>query len=67
MSSQRAIENARSAAPITVIPVKRLVWCREYDAIADEKRINEWWRACKLKIIDEFNPRWCDFFTQVAR
>jgi putative endonuclease len=51
--------------------VKRLVWYREYDdirdAIADEKRIKKWRRVWKLKMIDQFNPRWRDLFTEIAR
>jgi putative endonuclease len=51
--------------------VKRLVWYREYcdirDAIADEKRIKKWRRAWKLKMIDQFNPRWRDLFADIAR
>jgi putative endonuclease len=46
--------------------VKRLVWYREYDsitdAIADEKRIKRWWRAWKIRLIEELNPDWNELY-----
>ena len=31
-----------------------------YDAIVREKRIKEWKRAWKLRLIEDFNPEWRD-------
>jgi putative endonuclease len=44
--------------------VNRLVWHEEFrevqDAIETEKRIKNWRREKKVKLIEEKNPRWDD-------
>ena len=44
--------------------VKRLVYFEEYDDIGDaivrERRIKEWRRAWKIRLIEEWNPDWED-------
>jgi putative endonuclease len=32
------------------------------DAIQREKRIKEWRRACKIDLIESFNPEWRDLY-----
>ena len=44
--------------------VHTLVWYEEHDsminAIMREKAIKKWERACKLRLIEEYNPEWRD-------
>ena len=44
--------------------VKRLVYFEEYDDVSDaivrERRIKEWRRAWKIRLIEERNPDWED-------
>jgi putative endonuclease len=46
--------------------VKLLVWYEGHDEIADaiarEKRIKEWRRAWKLRLIEAVNPGWEDLY-----
>ena len=45
---------------------KMLVWFEQHEtmepAIVREKRIKEWKRAWKLRIIEERNPKWSDLY-----
>jgi putative endonuclease len=45
--------------------VHRLVWCEMHESIESamtrERRIKEWKRAWKLKLIESANPEWEDF------
>jgi|TARA_R100000501_G_scaffold14680_2_gene26633 putative endonuclease len=42
----------------------RLVWCEQFDRIEDairmEKRMKEWKRTWKVRLIEERNPVWDD-------
>ena len=46
--------------------VSQLVWCERYEdvneAIAREKQLKKWERRWKLKLIEDFNPRWSDLY-----
>ena len=50
--------------------VTRLVWHELHgtmdSAIKREKSIKKWNRACKLKLIDEANPSWRDFWPDIT-
>ncbi len=43
-----------------------LVWYEQCgtmeNAISREKAIKEWKRAWKIKLIEEVNPKWADFY-----
>jgi putative endonuclease len=45
---------------------KLLVWYEEYrdvsDAIYHEKLVKKYYRAWKLKLIEDFNPEWDDLY-----
>jgi putative endonuclease len=49
--------------------VHLLVWFEEFgdiqDAIAREKRIKKWRRACKVELIEKVDPEWTDLFARV--
>ena len=46
--------------------VHRLVWYERHEtaesAIVREKQIKKWNREWKLRLVDEFNPRWDDLY-----
>jgi len=48
---------------------KMLVWFEQHgdmeQAILREKRIKEWKRQWKLRLIEEMNPRWEDLFERL--
>ncbi|WP_374589416.1 GIY-YIG nuclease family protein [Novosphingobium sp.] len=48
---------------------KLLVWFEQHDeieaAITREKRIKEWKRLWKLRLIEEMNPQWEDLYDQL--
>ena len=50
--------------------VKMLVWFKHFDsmelAIAEEKRLKEWQRKCKLELIEKTNPDWRDLFAETC-
>jgi len=49
--------------------VKLLVWHEPHNeieqAIVREKRIKEWRRAWKLRLIEEINPEWRDLYEEL--
>ena len=49
--------------------VKTLVWYEHHasidEAITREKRIKEWQRAWKLRLIEEANPDWRDLYREL--
>jgi len=49
--------------------VHQLVWYELHDsmesAIVREKRLKDWKRAWKLKLIESKNPEWVDFFDAI--
>ena len=51
--------------------VDRLVWFEVYDdpstAIDREKRLKKWRRDWKIRLIEEQNPEWIDFFPGMVR
>ena len=51
--------------------VHQLVYFEFHDdmehAIAREKRLKEWKRAWKLRIIEEQNPQWLDLWNQIIQ
>jgi putative endonuclease len=51
--------------------IDRLVWFETYDdpvnAIAREKDIKKWWRAWKLRLIEQSNPQWVDLYEQISQ
>ncbi len=51
--------------------VHRLVYFEMHEdmeeAIAREKRLREWHRAWKLRIIEERNPEWLDLWDQIIQ
>ena len=50
--------------------VKRLVWYELHEdpeaAILREKRIKEWQRAWKIRLIEERNPHWRDLYPELT-
>jgi len=50
--------------------VKRLVWYEAHEnaeaAIQREKRLKEWQRAWKIRLIEERNPDWRDLYGEVT-
>jgi putative endonuclease len=46
-----------------------LVWFERHDsmdaAIAREKQLKDWHRAWKLRLIEQFNPRWRDLYGDI--
>ncbi|GAB3467052.1 GIY-YIG nuclease family protein [Massilia terrae] len=50
--------------------VKLLVWYEIHDeimqAITRGKQIKEWKRDWKLRLINEFNPLWCDLYPDLV-
>jgi len=48
---------------------KRLVWYEDHDEITEaihrEKRLKNWNRAWKIKLIEEMNPGWEDLFETI--
>ena len=48
--------------------VNKLVYFEEfediYDAIIREKQIKKFYRCYKIKLIEDFNPSWIDYFEQ---
>jgi putative endonuclease len=50
--------------------VHHLVWYELHEnmgpAIEKEKRLKEWKRAWKLKLIEGFNPGWQDLYDTIA-
>ncbi len=50
--------------------VHRLVFAEFHETMADailrEKRIKKWRRAWKLELIERENPRWLDFYGELA-
>jgi len=50
--------------------VNSLVWYEVHgdmaSAIVREKRIKEWRRARKLRLIEESNPQWRDLYEEIA-
>jgi putative endonuclease len=51
--------------------VVRLVYYEQYDdieqAILREKRLKNWNRAWKIRLIEEQNPNWIDLYPAIAR
>jgi putative endonuclease len=51
--------------------VVRLVYYEQYDdieqAILREKRLKNWNRAWKIRLIEEKNPSWIDLYPVIAR
>jgi len=51
--------------------VDRLVWFETYDdpteAIAREKAVKKWRRDWKIRLIEEQNPDWRDFYPALVR
>jgi putative endonuclease len=51
--------------------VVRLVYYEQYDdieqAILREKRLKNWNRAWKVRLIEEKNPSWIDLYPAIAR
>ena len=49
----------------------RLVWHEAHEsadsAIAREKRLKQWNRAWKIRLIEESNPYWNDLFDEICR
>jgi putative endonuclease len=49
--------------------LKLLVWCERFDdiaeAIAQEKRMKNWLRAWKVKLILQMNPEWRDLYEEL--
>ena len=49
--------------------VKRLVWCERHDtreaAKGREYQIKKWYRAWKLRLIEETNPDWDDLYLRL--
>lgn len=49
--------------------IYNLVYFEEYDdissAIAREKQLKKWKRSWKLKLINNFNPDWKDFYQDI--
>ena len=49
---------------------KMLVWYEQHDdieeAILRERRMKEWKRAWKLRVVEEMNPDWDDLFELVC-
>jgi putative endonuclease len=49
--------------------LKLLVWCERFDdiaeAIAQEKRMKNWLRAWKVKVILQMNPEWRDLYEEL--
>jgi len=50
--------------------VKRLVYFEQYDdienAIRREKRLKQWNRAWKIRLIESVNPNWDDLYPGIA-
>ena len=50
---------------------KRLVWAEphatRHDAFTRERRIKEWRRSWKLRLIEQTNPTWRDLFDEIFR
>lgn len=50
--------------------VTRLVWYTAFDdvtaAIAREKQLKSWHRAWKIRLIEETNPDWRDFWWEIT-
>ena len=50
--------------------IRRLVYLEAHDAIEDaavrEKRLKEWRRACKIRLIEAANPNWDDLARDFA-
>ena len=50
--------------------VQRLVYYElhstMYEAITREKRIKRWWRAWKVRLIEEKNPEWRDLWPEIC-
>ena len=50
--------------------IRQLVWFEQHDdpiaAITREKQIKKWRREWKVELIESFNPRWTDFFEEIA-
>lgn len=50
--------------------LRYLVWFEAHDtpiaAITREKQIKKWRREWKIRLIEEFNPAWKDFFGEIA-
>ena len=36
------------------------------DAIRREKQIKKWYRAWKIRLIEEQNPEWCDLWSEIT-
>jgi putative endonuclease len=51
--------------------VHRLVYFEQFDdaenAIRREKRLKEWNRDWKIRLIEETNPNWIDLYYQIAQ
>jgi putative endonuclease len=51
--------------------VVRLVYYEQYDdieqAILREKRLKNWNRAWKIRLLEEQNPNWIDLYPAIAR
>lgn len=50
--------------------VHRLVYYEEFndvkEAIIREKRIKKWRRQWKIKLIESFNPEWCNLYDELS-
>jgi len=50
--------------------VDRLVWYEQFedvrDAIDREKVLKKWRRAWKIKLIEDMNPEWKDFYERLS-
>ena len=50
--------------------VHRLVWYEVHDSMegarAREKALKKWYRAWKVGLIEEGNPKWLDFYYEVV-
>jgi putative endonuclease len=51
--------------------VDRLAWCEQHEsletAMLREKRIKEWKRAWKIRLIEQDNPDWADLYQSITR
>jgi putative endonuclease len=50
--------------------IKRLVWYEAFEdaraAIQREKRLKEWHRDWKIRLIEESNPEWRDLYPEIT-
>lgn len=69
---KRVCEHKTDAVPgfTRKYQVHKLVYLEVFDAIEDaivrEKRIKEWKRAWKIRLIEDRNPEWRDLYEEIA-